>query len=323
MSLVERAALRLRARTPEGEPTPQSTPAGQKAPDRDPPVRIAGIAERIPAVPPRAAAGDARAAMRPRSKPTVAFDQDALTRAGIVGSSAMRSRVTEELRIIKRQLLSPALSEGRDGEARADVIMVTSALPAEGKTFTALNLALSIAHEEDHHVLLVDADGARQGLRRFLVAGDLPGLLDLAADPTVDVADVILGTEIPRLSVVLAGTHREHGAELLASQRMRSLIGEMAARYDDRVIVLDAPPCLVSSDPAALAAIVGQVVLVIEADRTQRGEVEGSLELLRACPRISLILNKRKAVTSDSFGSYPYNYQPIGATGQARGKNVY
>jgi len=315
MSLVERAALRLRARMPGGEPTPLSTPAGQKAPDRGSPMSTARVEERIPAVPPPAAAGDARAAMKPRSKPTVAFDQDELTRVGIVGSSAMRSRVTEELRIIKRQLLSH--------EARADVIMVTSALPAEGKTFTALNLALSIAHEEDHHALLIDADGARQGLRRFLVAGDLPGLLDLAADPTIDVADVILGTEIPRLSVVLAGTHREHGAELLASQRMRSMIGEMAARYDDRVIVLDAPPCLVSSDPAALAAMVGQVVLVIEADRTQRAEVEGSLELLRACPRISLILNKRKALTGDSFGSYAYNYRPTDGPKSARGKNVY
>lgn len=136
----------------------------------------------------------------------------------------------------------------------------------------------------------------------------MPGLLDVIADPALDLSDVIFRTEFDRLSLILAGSEQQHGPELLASQRMRSLIKEMADRYNDRVILLDAPPCLVSSDPATLAAIVDQVVLVIEADRTQRGEIEASLELLRACPRISLILNKTQGTTSDSFGSYRYDH---------------
>jgi len=236
----------------------------------------------------------------------VALEHEQLKEGAIDDWSEARGRETEELRIIKRQLLNRGVSEGNGAQARADVIMVTSARPHEGKTFMALNLALSIAKESNRHVLLVDADGSRHGMRRFFKTGDLPGLLDVVADPAVDTADAILRTEVPHLSVVLAGTEQPHGPELLASQRMRSLIDEMAARYEDRIIILDAPPCLVSSDPAALAAIVGLIVFVIEADRTQRGEVEASIELLRDCPHISLILNKTKVTASNSFGSYGY-----------------
>ncbi len=308
MSLVERAAGRLRAQLLGGAPGPLLTPATPKAPARDMPASIARTEEHTQGRVRAIAVGVAPETLKPRPRPSVAFDREQLKEGAIVDWTMTRGRVTEELRIIKRQLLNNAFAEPNDAEKRADVIMVTSARPNEGKTFTALNLALSIAKESNHHVLLVDADGSRQGLRRFLTAGDLPGLLDLVADPAVDVADTILRTEVPRLSVVLAGTEQQHGPELLASQRMRSLINEMAMRYEDRIIILDAPPCLVSSDPAVLAAIVGQVVFVIEADRTQRGEVEASLELLHACPQISLILNKTKVAASNSFGSY--NYYP-------------
>jgi protein-tyrosine kinase len=259
------------------------------------------------------AAENRRPVARPPAKRLLEFDGLQMKQARFADWTTGRTRLTEELRIIKRQLLSRAFSE-TEGGASAGVIMVTSALPEEGKTFTSLNLALSIAKEPNHHVLLVDADGSRHGIRRFLIASDVPGLLDapglldVVADPSLDVSDAIFRTEFDRLSVILAGSEQQHGPELLAGQRMQSLIKEMADRYYDRVILLDAPPCLVSSDPATLAAIVDQVVLVIEADRTQRGEVEASLELLRACPRISLILNKTKVATNDSFGSYSYNH---------------
>jgi len=311
MTLVERAAGRLRAQMLRGAPAPQLTPATRKVPvNNAPPAKVAEAEEhiqgRVRTFPVAGPVGGAAAAIKPRSRPPVAFNREQLREGAIIDWSMTRGRVTEELRIIKRQLLNNAFSEGDNAHARADVIMVTSARPDEGKTFTALNLALSIAQESNRHVLLVDADGSRQGLRRFLMTGELPGLLDVVADPAVDAGDAILRTEVPRLSVVLAGTAQQHGPELLASQRMRSLIDEMAARYDDRIIILDAPPCLVSSDPAVLAAIVDQVVFVIEADRTQRGEVEASLELLQACPRISLILNKTTVSVSNSFGSYGY-----------------
>ncbi len=307
MTLVERAAFRLRGQLLGGAPGPQLPLAPPKPPVRDlPPARAAEVEGNTQAqVRPFPVVG-AAPAVKPRSRPAVAFNREQLKEGAIIDWSMTRGRVTEELRIIKRQLLNRAVSEGDNAQARADVIMVTSARPNEGKTFTSLNLAMSIAQESNRHVLLVDADGSRQGLRRFLTAGELPGLLDVVADPAADAADAILRTEVPRLSVVLAGTQQQHGPELLASQRMRALIDEMAARYDDRIIILDAPPCLVSSDPAVLAAIVGQVVFVIEADRTQRGEVEASLELLRDCPQISLILNKTKVAASNSFGSYGY-----------------
>jgi protein-tyrosine kinase len=306
MTLVERAAGRLRGQLLGSALRPQLTPAPPKAPVRVAPANIAEAEEHAEGRVRPFAGGGAAAVIKSRSTPTVAFNREQLKEGAIIDWSMTRGRVTEELRIIKRQLLNNAFSEGDNAQARADVIMVTSARPHEGKTFTSLNLALSIAQESNRHVLLVDADGSRQGLRRFLTAAELPGLLDLVADPAADAGDAILRTEVPRLSVVLAGTEQHQGPELLASQRMRSLIDEMAARYDDRIIILDAPPCLVSSDPAVLASIVGQVVFVIEADRTQRGEVEASLELLYACPRISLILNKTKVTASNSFGSYGY-----------------
>jgi len=303
---VERAAGRLHAQMLGGAPAPPLTPAVQKVPSGNVRTNIAEAEGRTQGRIRPFPVGGAATAVKPRSRPPVALDREQLKEAAIIDWSEARGRVTEELRIIKRQLLNRGVSEGNGAQARADVIMVTSARPHEGKTFMALNLALSIAKESNRHVLLVDADGSRHGMRRFFKTGDLPGLLDVVADPAVDTADAILRTEVPHLSVVLAGTEQPHGPELLASQRMRSLIDEMAARYEDRIIILDAPPCLVSSDPAALAAIVGQIVFVIEADRTQRGEVEASIELLRDCPHISLILNKTKVTASNSFGSYGY-----------------
>jgi len=301
MSLVERAASRWQQQALGRELLPRSPTPGDE-------VGLTALKQSAKKSPHASvAAENPRPVARPPAKRLLEFDNLQMKQARFADWTTGRTRLTEELRIIKRQLLSRAFSE-KEGGASAAVIMVTSALPAEGKTFTCLNLALSIAKEPNQHVLLVDVDGSRHGIRRFLTSGDVPGLLDVVADPARDVSDAIFHTEFDRLSLILAGSEQQHGAELLAGQRMRSLIKEMADCYYDRVILLDAPPCLVSSDPATLAAIVDQVVLVIEADRTQRGEIEASLELLRACPQISLILNKTKVATSDSFGSYGYNY---------------
>jgi protein-tyrosine kinase len=306
VSLVERAAARLRAQALQ-----DSIIARPLVSATEPGLRENLVPRELPEEPHQTFVSKA-AEIGPLPKVTFAtrsvrFDPQQLKRAAIVDHTLGRSRQTEELRVIKRQLLSSAFPEEQSRvESRSSVIMVTSARPHEGKTFTTLSLAMSIARDPNHYVLLVDTDGSPAGLSRFFVGDDVPGLLDVVGDPEIDVSEAILHTDIPKLSVVLAGLAQNHGPELLASRRMRSLINEMAIRYEDRVVLIDAPPCLVSSDPATLAGIVDQVVLVVEADRTQREEVEAAIDLLHACPRISLVLNKTKIATSDSFGPYTY-----------------
>ena len=297
MSLVERAAARWQ----------EMSGGNGRALKRPVIVPPTGVGERVATAPVSPARRERVAPPVQNPNPPIQFDYQQLKACGIADWSA-RSRLTEELRIIKRQLLRDAFGEGQDRKNRSNVIMVTSARPQEGKTFTSLNLAFSIVQDRHHHVLLIDADGTRQGIRRFVSNNSESGLLDVVGDPSLDTSHAIFPTGLERLSFVPAGAERQHGPELLASRGMRALIEEIATRYDDRLILIDAPPCLVSSDAATLAAIVGQVAFVIEADRTQRAEVEASLNLLQACPRISLILNKTQLETSDSFGAHRYPY---------------
>jgi Mrp family chromosome partitioning ATPase len=161
--------------------------------------------------------------------------------------------------------------------------------------------------EPGRHVVLLDADGLPDGLRRFFSVGNVPGLLDVLSDPGIDIDDAVLETDVTQLSVMICGAERPNSAELLASGRMGSLIDEIARRHADCTILIDAPPSLVSSTPAALAAMVGHVIFIVEAGRTQREEVEASLELLSCCPQVSLVLNKMRVTTGDSFGSSAYN----------------
>jgi receptor protein-tyrosine kinase len=235
----------------------------------------------------------------------VTVDRVALARNGILIPSSQRSRSTEEFRIIKRHVLAKYASEAEAGSAhRARAIMVTSARPGEGKSFTAISLALSIASEQDLKVLLIDSDTRRHSVQKMMgIAADI-GLIDLLSDPAIDFSDVVVRTNIPNLSIMPAGNPDIHIPELLSSRRTRTLFDEMTRRYADRFIIFDAPPCLASSDPTVLAELVGQIVFVVEADRTQTDEIEAALNLIGACPNIGLLLNKVRNRASDRFGSY-------------------
>lgn len=219
-----------------------------------------------------------------------------------------RSRVSEEFRIIQGQIMRTAFAPQTAGTGLANLVMVTSARPGEGKSFASLNLALSIARQRDHEVLLVDTDAKDQSLGQTLGLTDTPGLLDLALDPRIDPDDVIATTGFEKLSVLSLGTKPETSAELFATRQMTRLIRDLGRRYADRVVILDAAPCLSSSDPSTLAPIVGQIVMVVEAERTQRSEVEAALDLVQACPTISLLLNKVQVTTSHTFGAYASPY---------------
>jgi len=236
----------------------------------------------------------------------VTIDRAALRQHGIALPSAGRSRIAEEFRIVKRQIVAKFLDEvdGDPEAARNRVIMVTSAKPGEGKTFAAINLALSIASEQDLKVLLIDLDTRHHAMQEMMGIPAGRGLTDLLSNPDVDFADVVLRTNMPNLAVMPAGHPDNRGPELLSSKRTREMFEEMTQRYSDRFIIFDAPSCLASSDPATLASKVGQVVFVVEADQTQQEEVESALTLVRACPNISLLLNKVRNSATDQFGSY-------------------
>lgn len=239
---------------------------------------------------------------------TPAIDTAVLERAGMIDWSKGRSRVSEEFRIIQSHIMRTAFAPESTGQGLANLVMVTSARPGEGKSFASLNLALSIARQRDHAVLLVDTDSKDESFGRSLGLVDTPGLLDLALDPRLNADDLITPTGFEKLSILPIGTKPEASAELFATRQMTRLIKDLARRYADRVVILDAAPCLSSSDPSTLAPIVGQIVLVVEAERTQRAELESALDLIQSCPAISLLLNKVQVTTSHTFGAYASSY---------------
>ncbi len=235
----------------------------------------------------------------------VSIDRNSLARHGITIPSAKRSRVVEEFRMVKRQVVGNYMEEAADDAMNKNrVIMVTSARPREGKTFAAINLALSIATEQDLKVLLIDLDTKYHAMQDMMGIPANYGLTDLLSNPEVDFSDVVLRTNLPNLTVMPAGTPNIRSPELLSSKRTRAMFTEMTQRYSDRFIIFDAPSVLGSSDPAVLAGLVGQVVMVVEADRTQQEEVETAVGLISACPIISLLLNKIRTSAADQFGSY-------------------
>jgi receptor protein-tyrosine kinase len=234
-------------------------------------------------------------------------DAVALERGGMVDWSRTRSRISEEFRLVQRQILRSAFGPGAE-PGFSNLLMVTSARPGEGKSFTAVNLAGSISRQGDHHVLLIDADSKRDSFCYSLGLSESRGLLDLVANPKLDPAPLIVKTPIERLSILPVGRERERSAELFSTKEMTRLIQSLGRRYADRLLILDSPPCLSTSDPAVLAPVVGQILFVVEADRTQRDEVEASLDLIQACPSITLVLNKQQISSRYTFGAYSSYY---------------
>jgi receptor protein-tyrosine kinase len=278
-------------------PDPARQPAIRDAP-RDAPLAAPAVVSQIGSQP------EERSDLV-QGPPTI--DAVALERGGMVDWSRTRSRISEEFRLVQRQILRAAFGPGAE-PGFSNLLMVTSARPGEGKSFTSVNLAGSIARQGDHHVLLVDADSKRDSFCYALGLAEMRGLLDLVANPKLDPSPLIVKTPIDRLSILPVGRERERSAELFSTKEMTRLIQSLGRRYADRLLVLDAPPCLSTSDPAVLAPVVGQILFVVEADRTQRDEVEASLDLIQACPNITLVLNKQQVSSRYTFGAYSSYY---------------
>ncbi len=234
----------------------------------------------------------------------VMLDLARLHQMGIITPHDEKSQIAEEFRIIKRPLIQNAFRHTEGQSNKGNLIMVTSALAGEGKSFCAVNLAMSIAMEMDHTVLLIDADVARPSIPAYLGLKAGPGLLDVLLDEHIELNEVIMRTNIEKLSVILSGKKSKQATELLASQNMKDLLTDIAHRYHDRIIIFDSPPLLLTTESRALATQMGQIVMVIESETTPQKSVMEALRQLESCSDVKLIYNK--AQSFNARGNYNY-----------------
>lgn len=240
-----------------------------------------------------------------RSK-SVTIDLERLREGGMIAPDSDKTPLAEEFRVIKRPLLKNAFGGGpkiRNG----NLVMVTSAFPREGKSFCAINLAMSIAMERDRTVLLVDADVARPSIpQKFGIAPDI-GLMDVLLDAHVTLSDAIVRTNVNKLALLPAGRPHRQATELLASEAMAQLLAELSERYSDRIVIFDSPPLLVTTEARTLAANMGQIVMVVESENTTHEALREALATIESCEVVGMVLNKgRRSNPGDSYGYYGY-----------------
>ena len=307
MSIIEKAASRIDQQRQHAASTTPIVPA-------EPPLVEAPAAVLVdlppaaldPALDPSAAAAQAGAPASARTR-RVELDLGRMRELGMVTAAGGRTNLLEEFRIIKRPLLKRAFAERGPKDNPANLIMITSSLPGEGKTYCAINLAMSIAMELDHTVLLVDADVARPSVLRTLGLPAQRGLMDILIDDKLDLSDVMLRTNVDTLSILPAGTSTARATELLASSTMSNMVNEIANRYPDRVVIFDSPPLLLTSESRVLASHMGQIVMVVEAQTTTQHAVKESLRQLEGCSNVNLIYNKARDIPGIEE-TYDYHY---------------
>lgn len=302
MSLVEKALNKLKSSTPAPATTPEPRPS----------VRIGRVVDverpKMDAAPlpePRAALGNG---LR-----TVRIDIAALRENGFLPPEQHERELAHQFRTIKRPLIRHAFPSDTTGfgltSSTGRSIMVSSALPGEGKTFTAVNLALSLAMEKDHSVLLVDGDVAKPNISQIFGAGNEPGLLELLADANRSVESVLLSTDTPRLSLLPAGQPSEIATELLASARMRQVLERLEHLDPHLLIVFDSPPILLTSEARVLAGLFEQVVLVVRAGETQQQAVLDAIDAIGEKPGLRLVLNQaHRAGAAGNYYGYGHVY---------------
>ena len=304
-SLIEKAAQRLEQLRQTGIEVPTAAPhAGAVATTTD---RRIGVPDDAPPVVgfPGPTGGQTGTPSR-----RVELDLATISANGIVLPNAPRSMLADQFRVLKRPLLANALGRGAAPVNRGNLIMVTSALPGEGKTFTSINLAMSIAAELDHTVLLVDADVARPSVLRALGVPAGPGLLELL-EGKASMAEVLLRTNVDKLSILPSGTPQLHATELLASDAMERLLDELATRYPDRIVIFDSPPLLLTTEARVLATHMGQIVVVVQAERTLQRSVQEAIATIEACPVKLMVLNRARASAEGSYATgYGHKYGP-------------
>ena len=289
---AHRAADPLEVESKMSEPVPEAAPAPEPQP----------VLELEPE-PDAGRSSDSEKGQR------IELDFSKFAKSGLILPFGKSNQLTEEFRHIKRDVLT---LRNLEDVPNSNMIMVTSAAPGEGKTHTAVNLAISIASERDLTALIIDADVTRpRVLDRLGIKADR-GLIDLLDDPSLDVSDVILKTNIETLSIIPAGPRHQRSTELLSSRRMREVATELAERYNDRIIIFDTAPLLATSEPAILVKLVGQILVVVEAEKTTKGAITSAVEMIKGHQGVGFILNKaRPQIGASLIGGY-YNYYSYG-----------
>ncbi len=235
----------------------------------------------------------------------LAFDLDVLRGAGLLPPAHQERELGQQFRQIKRPLINNALGRGIETLPDGNLIMIASAVPGEGKTFTSLNLALSVRLEEDVTVLLVDGDVVNPRLSQILGADDARGLLDVIKDPSVSCASAILPTDVPGLSFLPAGHQDPNATELLASVRMSEVASQLARQDPSRLVLFDSAPLLLTTESQALTQIAGQILMVVRADDTPQHVVLEAIEALAESKSVSLVLNQSM---KQPHAGYYYRY---------------
>lgn len=288
MSLVEQAIARMRNQAKAVAP---KAAKGAIAPSS----AAAATVSRVP--------DPARVARR------ISVDKAVLRASGYLAEESQERHFSDHFRRIKRPLVDKAMSSEAAGETQ--VIMITSALPGDGKTFTSINLALSMSLERDVSVLLVDCDVAKRHVGHITGLEEETGLLDALVDESLDIESLVIETNLPRFSILPAGRRVETTAELLSSNRMRHLISQLCLRNPRRILLLDSPPLLITNEARSLLKLAGQVVLVMLAGQTPRHAVEDAMALIGAQQAGGIVLNQMAPRGADGY----YGYGPYGVDG--------
>ena len=241
------------------------------------------------------------------SNEVLTLDLDLISEKGMVDNSIERRQINEEYRAIKRKVLSNAFGPLSKTLERSNVVMVTSSKPGEGKTFTAVNLALSIASEQDKTVLLVDADVLRPNVMKTLGARNREGLIEYLLGEKKNISDVMVSTNIPKLKLIAAGKPHNLSNELLASGVMSNTVDEFSTRYKDRIVIIDTPPLLGINETSVLANLAGQAIIVCDEGRSKIHDIRNAVAHLNPEMAIGFVVNK--SLRGDSGpGYYGYYY---------------
>jgi len=325
MSLIEQAAKRLEELRRAGAALPDASPSQaipeaaaqarqEHVPTPEALVRELGTRQTQPAPleAPRARIGGGPAQPQarefgPGGKPKVSVEINLarLKELGFVTPDAPQSQIADEFRVLKRPILRNAQGRSAAPIRNGNLVLVTSSLQGEGKTFTAVNLAISMAMEYDNTVLLVDGDVAHPALPDLLGLPQSPGLLDLLIRDDLDIGDALLQTNIEKLTVLPAGSRHRRATELLASERMALLLRELASRYPDRMIIFDSPPLLATTEARVISTHMGQIIVVVAADSTAQHTVRQALATIENCEVVMMMLNKAAKTDVGTYYGYP------------------
>jgi receptor protein-tyrosine kinase len=240
--------------------------------------------------------------------PRIEIDMAWLREQRVITPQEKRTMMTESFRRVKRHIIANVASGGTG----RNLVMITSALPGEGKTFCAVNLAMSLALEIGRTVMLVDADFEHRSVPRMLgiPTDGVRGFTDVVTDRTIALQDVLLRTSVDKLTLLPAGTPHAHVTELVAGEATAALLDQIARRYTDRIVIFDSGPLLAASEACALAAYMGQIVLVVEAGKTTESIVKEALERIASCNVAGVLLNK--GAPPSGRGEYGYEYGAAG-----------